>query len=146
MCCAGWDAKQNRLFLKRLWGWTFFDWLQRGALDKTTESEGLLGNEAFSAQTLIGKSLYLIGEPYTAMTLATMMENETESNSNDYIFHYTKQQPTKQWFAVWTRGGGSFRKYHLLRLYNDLYGLIYNTATIMITIRHLGKIKKTWWN
>lgn len=52
-------CQTNQLFLKRLCGLTFVDWLQRGMLDETAESEGSLGKEAFSAQTLFGKSLYL---------------------------------------------------------------------------------------
>lgn len=95
----------------------------------------------FSTNTVWKISLSLIDELYTVMTLAAMMENETESNSSYYIFHYTKQQHTKKCWAVWTRGEGSCRTYHLLRLYNDLYR-IYNTATIMITIRHLEKNKE----
>lgn len=112
---ATWDAGQdNRIWrLIRKWG-------------------------LFSTNTVWKISLSLIDELYTVMTLAAMMENETKSNSNDYIFHYTKQRHTKKCWAVWTRGEGSCRKYHLLRLYNDLYR-IYNTATIMITIRHLEK-------
>lgn len=59
MHCAGLPKKTGSFFLKRLRGRTFVDWLQRGMLGKITESEGSLENEAFSAQTLFGKSLYL---------------------------------------------------------------------------------------
>lgn len=68
----------------------------------------------------------------------TIHSNETESNWNCYIFHYTKQPHTKKCWAISTRGEWSCRKYPLLGLYHDLCSK-YNTATIMITIRHLGK-------
>lgn len=126
-------VSEKTLWLNFCWLVAMWDAEQDSRIWRLIRKQGL-----FSTNAVWKISLSLIGEPYTVMTLATMMENETESNWNYYIFHYTKQPHTKKCWAVSTRGEWSCRKYPLLRLYNDLCS-IYNTATIMITIRYLGK-------
>lgn len=62
-----WPAKQNRLFLKRLWGGTFVDWLQCGRDNRIWRLISKRGLFSPNAVSLI--SFSLAGEPDAVTTL-----------------------------------------------------------------------------